>query len=1515
MKRILCTLLFCVLVLGVYQSQAQRFKGFSGSSDSYIDELKELVASDVNLKGEQKKNYDILLSEYEQVWNNFSVQHRKDIAKLSQLMFKKNAKARSGFFEFIQTQIAFQSSKQSPESYNQWLKGMQGYIAEHNLKIYNEAVVATYNLLTGGHLYLSKTVHWTMGDAGGYVFRNDSIRGVYADISSDIDLTYGTKTDSNTIHSTKGRFYLMENSFEGQGGIVNWEKAGLSVDEVFVELGKYTVTLNRATIFADSVTFTNKEFFSYTLKGRFEDLCSDGKAGREDNYPRFYSYKKEEIIKNIYPDVDYVGGFTQQGGKFLGTGDEKIPSELRFYKDGKVYIRAKAIEHPFSRDGIITKDCQVTIYTNNDSIYHPSTKLNFNKTNRHIFFNDYREGISASPWVDSYHCIDIYTEAVYANLDDTKIEFTAVKGPARETFATFESNNYYSEDKWKKIQGIDEQSPLYRVQAFVKKSGKEQFTVKQFAKFIGLPPVQAKLMLMNLALNGFIIYESYRETAIVKPKLYDYISANRKRIDYDALRFVSATKGEPNAVLNIADMELTMNGIERFTLSDTHNISIKPTNGSIRMHRNRDFVFDGAIMAGQFTMSGKECKFSYSKFSLDLPSLDSLSFFVPLYDDSTKYVQIQTPIQNLHCNMLIDEPNNKSSLKKIEGYPVMSSTENSYVYYDNPKIQNGVYNRERFYYKLDTFQIKNLFSFKTDSIIFYGEFISDGIFEPIKEPLTVMRDYSLGFKMETPSTGLAAYGGKGQFYNSIDLSCNGLLGTGYLDYLASRSHSKMFTFHPDSAFCQTDKFNCFEKGGMGNSAAFAKVEATTTAECWYPKADYMFVEQKNVPFNMYGGQAYHTGNLIVSPSGLTGKGSTKSEEMIVSSDYTKFAVDNYTADTAGLKIMAIDGNSVAFESSNVKSKVDFKTKTGEFLSNDGVVRNELPFLQYSCYIDKFEWKMDTKMLALVNTQAPQVGDFASKKLSELVDLEQPGVKFVSTHPNQGGLYFNSPEAMLDLNKNKLMADDVYLIRCADAAIRPHDGSLNIYPGAQMDTLDDANILINTDTKLHEFYNARVHIASAQIYSANGYIDYTDENNKKHSIFIADLNPLSGQSVGKGEITKESYLALSPAFNFFGKVQVNAKDENLFFDGGVQIATDCYDSEPAWIKFASNIDPASIYIPIPEAPVDLNGNRITASVLFNPDNLEPKIAFLTSDVEGDNVMLSAKGFLTYDKSKGEYIIASKRKLEDRSLTPENYLAFGKTNCSIKGEGNIKMGLPIDGAVQMNNYGTIAVDKNNEATIEMSLAINFPFSKEALELMGVELYEDMNLSPIELETSAYEQYLKYIYGEEKGEDWFADLLVTGEWKNVPKEIANTIFFPSVKLTWDPVKRSYISSSMAQLGYVGNYQINKLVRTKIQLIKTAVTTEIRIYIEANPDHWYFFTYNGAAKSASSSNETFNSIINDTPRKDREPETKSGKVYTYRIATPAEKRNFIRGLELGDGYDNTEQDNKEIEVDDTEE
>ncbi len=404
--------------------------------------------------------------------------------------------------------------------------------------------------------------------------------------------------------------------------------------------------------------------------------------------------------------------------------------------------------------------------------------------------------------------------------------------------------------------------------------------------------------------------------------------------------------------------------------------------------------------------------------------------------------------------------------------------------------------------------------------------------------------------------------------------------------------------------------------------------------------------------------------------------------------------------------------------------------------------------------------------------------------------------------------------------------------------------------------------------------------------------------------MSKINPAPTQTIAIGTINRENAIPLSSAFDFYGTVQVDAQDSNYLFDGGVQLTHNC-NQNLAWVKFKSRVDANQIYIPIAEAPTSLDGQRITASLQFSTKNMQPKSAFLTNDKEADNTFMKAKGFLTYDKASNEYRIASMEKLEDMQEALGDYLVLNKSTCDAKGQGVIDIGFNNSGLLTTTNYGEIKINNNRiTADINMSLGLRFPFNQQALDYMGVELYEDMNLIPIEFETSKYKDQLVSMFGE-AGNELFEDLLITGEWKEIPKNMDYSLYFSNVRMQWDPILNSYVSYGDAELSIVGKYQVNKKIRTKIQLLRTALSNEIRIYIEANPDHWYFFSYNGASMSVMSSYEMFNDYIKVVPNNDREFKAPNGKIYTYRLATPNEKRDFIRRLEKID--ETIEDNNKE--------
>ena len=80
-----------------------------------------------------------------------------------------------------------------------------------------------------------------------------------------------------------------------------------------------------------------------TLPGKYEDKAINTSVNYETaTYPRFSSYNKYIILKNLYENIDYVGGIYVKGNSFLGQGDDKNLAELLFKRDGNVVIRTKA---------------------------------------------------------------------------------------------------------------------------------------------------------------------------------------------------------------------------------------------------------------------------------------------------------------------------------------------------------------------------------------------------------------------------------------------------------------------------------------------------------------------------------------------------------------------------------------------------------------------------------------------------------------------------------------------------------------------------------------------------------------------------------------------------------------------------------------------------------------------------------------------------------------------------------------------------------------------------------------------------------------------------------------------------------------------------------------------------------------------------------------------------------------------------------------------------------------------
>ncbi|MEZ4738026.1 MAG: hypothetical protein R2818_01380 [Flavobacteriales bacterium] len=234
-------------------------------------------------------------------------------------------------------------------------------------------------------------------------------------------------------------------------------------------------------------------------------------------------------------------------------------------------------------------------------------------------------------------------------------------------------------------------------------------------------------------------------------------------------------------------------GVSRIVMSDSQDVKIYPSDKLVTVKKGRDFTFGGSIQAGKLQYYGKEYYFHYDPFVIDLLNVDSVSFMADSFEKDdrgyTTLVKVKNVLEQVTGTLELDAPSNKSGLQqeKYPQFPKFNSTKESYVFYDKSSIQRGVYNRDKFYYRSEPFQLDSLDNFTNAGLTFTGTLVSGGIFPDIKEPIGLQPDYALGFTRSTGAAGLPLYGKKATFTSEISLNSRGLQGR--VNWCTSRHRS------------------------------------------------------------------------------------------------------------------------------------------------------------------------------------------------------------------------------------------------------------------------------------------------------------------------------------------------------------------------------------------------------------------------------------------------------------------------------------------------------------------------------------------------------------------------------------------------------------------------------------------------------------------------------------------------------------------------------------------------------
>ncbi|MEA1873384.1 MAG: hypothetical protein U9N51_03005 [Bacteroidota bacterium] len=1489
---------FVVTLLSTQNLSAQ--KEFSTEHEVFLRQFSRSFR-DVKLIDRDGK---ALSDAFEMFWlsDTLSVETKDAFIDNANLLASKGGVSYPHFYLMAENIIWFHRREMKIERYENWQQGLIDLLTDRRRP--NKNIITAYQMIANqvfkdSVVMSSPRVEWKVSQLPsdiGYANGKPYIK------FSNTDLIASHADDEMRIFGTSGTVHPIEKTWKGQFGKVTWGRVALSPDSVYAELNKYNIDLSKAELDADSARFINLNYFDTPLLGKLEDKVSNLDNPVKSSYPRFTTYTKKFELSGVLEGIDYEGGFSMRGQRFIGAGQRNEKAKITIVKNDTVKLVALSEAFTIDSKQIFSSNTEITIHLSKDSIYHPNLILRYTFVDKMLDLQRTGEGMSKVYFTNSYHAMHMDFTWLQWDIEKYKIHFGMLKSMSGVNEAFFESADYFSENRYRQIQVQDEIHPFRRLEEFVGWYGSPEFTVMDFAQYIGYSPFQVKKFLLRLAYLGFLQYDTATEVVSIKPETYKYLDAMRRVVDYDVIQFNSTTKGTtPNASLSLLNYDLEILGVPTVHLSDSQNVEIYPIDRKLIMKKNRDFVFTGTMKASQFFFYGHDFRFKYNDFMVEMEQCDSMKMIVEtgkLMPDGGKILKIvQATIEDVKGDYYIDEPSNKSGRHDMPQYPRFVSKKESYVYYDAPEIFNGVYNRHRFFFKIAPYEIDSLQGYARKNLEFEGTFYSADIFPDMQEVLGVRPDYSLGFHRVTDDDGFPAYQGKGQYTRHIDLSNEGLRGAGRIEYLNATAFTDSVLFFPDSCFAHA---NTLDMLAQTSPIEYPSVKGVDNDVVWYPYRDQFQAKTVSTKFEMFEKQSKMSGMLTLTPTRLEGEGVMDIERSKLYSNKFTYKRQYVDADTASFKLLTENQLDIDFSTVNVNAHIDFPERKGHFRSNGEGTYVTFPKNQYIGFMKELVWHMDEEVVDIKSDAetAEKLKNDPDMSDEEWEDLFLEGPKFISVHPDQDSLNFVAPSAKYDLKNYVITAEGVNFIRVADATIYTGDGEVVVEKKAVMRPLQDAEIIANTTSRYHKIKESTVSVYGRKSYTAYGDYDYKDKAGRIQTIHFNRVGVDDiGQTFAEGAISEADKFSLSPNFSFQGDVELFASQKNLTFDGGAAMKHDCSQLDIRWLKFRAMIDPEEIEIPVDSTPMGINGGELAAGLMIYRDSAYAAM-YSPKERRTDKTLFTADGFLIFDEDDMSYKVSNRDKLQESSL-PGNLLRLGRVDCIMNGQGRLNFSEEF-GRFKPNPIGDFRHNLADDTTrMDLVMLMDFHFNNKALKIFAEDINKAPGLTGTDLGSDVYEYAILEYLGQEDAEEWFTEMSM-GNMDKVPKKMEDLFILTDVNMTFYKENSSYIHEGPVGVSQMGGVPVNRNVFSFISVEKNRRGDNFNMYFELDSETWYYFRFTAGNMAAISSNKTFNEEVYESKPRDRLIDAE-GKIpsYRYSLGSKTYLRRFLKEMNEMFGYD----------------
>ena len=1362
--------------------------------------------------------------------------------------------------------------RQEKENLMVWLQGLQQVLRSSGRKriMVKAYLESTVYMATGQVLFYGSGHQWQVKGKVNWQGGNP----LYVEFQ-DNDLWCFTRRDTIRIFSGRGKWKLGEDFLDAKGGMVKWNN---SADEISAQLSHYRINLKMSGYTADSVRFDYESKYHRPLWGTLKDNALKDVRPKDPSLPEFTSYNTDVEIRDIFENVHFRGGVTYKGRKFSGTGTVEHPAFLHIIPSDSISMKLYSTQFLFDTARVLSGHAAMEIVLDSGMITHADINFLYAAPQHVVTIKRISERSMHLPFKDSYHRILFDMEEIYWPVggDYMEMRMSSRTGLFK---ATIESMNFFSDQVYDRIQGMDEINPLNGLLKCSLELRSNTFTLGEYADFLKKPIDQLRRQIVLLSYDDFLDYNEMRDEVTLKQRLFDYTKARIGKQDYDNIRFTSLPgKNRVNAVMNVRNYNLKIMGVEKFMISEARNIYVVPADKEVVMMKNRDMAFNGKLNAGMFDMYGQNLFFSYDKYTISLPKVDSASMYMAGADKNVRGRKVNSLIRDITGEIIIDKPDNKSGIQENPGFPVLNSAKESYVYFDDPSVHQGQYKRDSFYYKIDPYSVKGINDVSRFRYAFSGTLVSN-IVAPIKDTIRLMPDNTLGLTYQTPATGLELYG-KGRIYSRITLNRKGFIASGRVNLNQSDFNSDTILMLPGqmSAHTHEIKVEAVKDQRPGMQGKDVQIS-------YIPYTGSLLARSVASPFEMYHGRIKHEGTMKIYENLLDASGKMFLEGAELQSGLIHCKPEQILSAKAALNIASVLNKDIHLNTSDVKAIIDLSTNTGKFVNNGGGNRLTFSSSQYHCSFENFTWYMKETYL--------NIGMEEQEQLAKVWKLEQedsiPAMaknRFVSSNRLLDSLNFIVPLARYDLKSGDIACRWVNHIDVANGRFYPAKGEMDIQANGDIQEFEDGRLLCERTDPAKLLTAVKFKLKGKNDFNGSGNYLYVSEEKKKSVLHFMELGRDSAKLIfAKAQVKAEEPLYLNNGIRFKGNVVLYSRKPDLWFAGYAGLTTDTVHVKHNWVRVQDYLASAHIRIPLKIENRNDKQQRIYNAIYLNTDkSFTPYASFMSSRrFYNDDLLIGGEGKLEWSLGMKQYIISD-------TLCDKYYrFRYDPEIAVISSFGPVTPHLNIPG-VDMRMAGDISFQLKTEKLhiTDVLLLTDFTLLNR-MEAVILKDFGDKKLKNIKVEPS-FKEKLTELYGQRMMPALEKQL--TNMTFNIPDSLHQLFVMDSLSFVWNEQIRSYVADGGVYIVAIKGKPIGKNMKIKMELLRSRSGNQYFMYIY-DDNMWYYFEYADRNLYTFSSNEEYNEIIK-SEKADKKVIQTQGKetLYTITLCPASKKERFLKRI-----------------------